>query len=53
MTGGGLTSFLEYHLQKNPNIQALPDRFSIIVANPADMGARGGIVVDQLDTPDQ
>jgi len=31
----------------------LPEIFSIVVANPADMGSRGGLVVDQLITPDQ
>lgn len=53
MTDGGLSPFLEYHLQENPVIQPLPDRFSVVVANPADMGSRGGIVIDQLDLPDQ
>ena len=31
----------------------LPERFSIVVADPADMASRGGIVVDQLRDPDQ
>ena len=31
----------------------LPQDFTIIVANPADMGARGGLLVDQLISPDQ
>ena len=31
----------------------LPLNFSIVVANPADMGSRGGILVDQLRTPNQ
>lgn len=53
MTDGGLSQFLKYYLQENPVVQALPDRFSVSVANPADMGSRGGIVIDQLDVPDQ
>lgn len=32
---------------------AIPLNFSIIVANPADMGPRAGLIVDQLVTPDQ
>lgn len=31
----------------------LPQKFTIIIANPADMGARGGLLVDQLLSPDQ
>lgn len=53
MTDGRLGSFLEYYLQEKPEIQTLPDTFSVVVASPADTGARGGIVVDQLEIPDQ
>ncbi|KAA6409819.1 MAG: hypothetical protein FRX48_06431 [Lasallia pustulata] len=31
----------------------LPQRFTMVVANPGDMGSRGGIIVDQLESPDQ
>lgn len=31
----------------------LPEDFTTIIANPADMGARGGLLVDQLTNPDQ
>lgn len=31
----------------------LPQDFTIMIANPADMGARGGLLVDQLNSPDQ
>ena len=31
----------------------LPQAFTIVIANPADMGARGGLIVDQLINPDQ
>lgn len=30
-----------------------PQSFSIVIANPADMGSRGGLIVDQLCDPDQ
>lgn len=31
----------------------LPQHFTIMIANPADMGVRGGLLVDQLISPDQ
>ena len=31
----------------------LPQTFTMMVGNPAEMGARGGLLVDQLITPDQ
>lgn len=31
----------------------LPQNFTIVIANPANMGARGGLLVDQLNSPDQ
>ena len=31
----------------------LPQKFTVIVANPADMGPRGSVLVDQLISPDQ
>ena len=31
----------------------LPQKFTTVIANPADMGARGGLLVDQLISPDQ
>lgn len=34
-------------------LPTLPQSFTIVVANPADMGFRGGLVVDQLDAPNQ
>lgn len=53
MTDGGLSPFLKHYLQEDPVIQPLPERFSVTVGNPADMGSRGGIIVNQLDIPDQ
>ena len=31
----------------------LPQSFSVVIVNPADMGSRGGLIVDQLCDPDQ
>lgn len=31
----------------------LPENFSVIIPNSGDMGSRGGILVDQLTSPDQ
>ena len=36
-----------------PGRPALPLNFSIAITNAADMGPRGGLVVDQLSVPDQ
>lgn len=30
-----------------------PQEFSLVIANPADMTSRGGLIVDQLISPDQ
>jgi len=53
MLDGGLSPFLRHNLEDSPTIAELPSKFSIITANPADMGSRGGIVIDQLSAPDQ
>lgn len=53
MTTGPLRDFYEYHLDKHRTPPALPMQFSIVVANPAEMGSRGGIVVDQLIAPEK
>lgn len=53
MVDGRLPPFLKHYLEEDPVISDLPDKFSVIVANPADTGARGGIVIDQLCIPDQ
>lgn len=44
-----------YHqvLTKGSMTPELPSRFNIVVANPANQGSRGGIVVDQLVSPGQ
>lgn len=53
MTTGPLREFYEYYLAKSRSLPALPMHFSIVVANPAEMGSRGGIVVDQLIAPEK
>lgn len=53
MTTWPLRDFYKYHLDKHRNLPALPMRFSIVVANPGEMGSRGGIVVDQLVAPEK
>ena len=37
----------------NSDLPQLPESFSIVITNPAGMGSRGGLVVDQLGDPDQ
>ncbi|MCJ1244305.1 hypothetical protein MMC30_001503, partial [Trapelia coarctata] len=42
------------NISKNDAVEtALPNTFSIVVPNSGDMGSRGGILVDQLISPDQ
>lgn len=53
MTDSRLPEFLRHHLNDKPVVPELPDKFSLVVANPADMGSRGGIIVDQLEEPDR
>lgn len=53
MTTRPLRDFYLYHLAKHRILPALPLQFSIVVANPAEMGSRGGIVVDQLIAPEK
>lgn len=48
-----LREFYAAILNPQAGLPALPQCFSIVVANPADMGSRGGLVVDQLAIPDQ
>lgn len=53
MTDGDLPAFLNFYVNKHPEIPLLPREFSIVVANPADMGSRGGVFVEQLEVYDQ
>lgn len=53
MTEGLLPEFLSLALNEHSEIPALPKKFSIVVANPANMASRGGIIVDQLEEPDR
>ena len=50
---GEVPIFLEKYIDQSPEIPQLPEAFSIVVANPADMGTRGGIIIDQLHQYDQ
>ena len=52
MTTPALRSFYDI-LGREADWGKLPQNFITIIANPADMGVRGGLLVDQLITPDQ
>ncbi|KAF2084762.1 hypothetical protein K490DRAFT_75704 [Saccharata proteae CBS 121410] len=53
MTTDSLKDFYRRHVpQGNATAKSL-QRFTIVVANPGDMGSKGGITVTQLETPDQ
>lgn len=53
MTDGSLPAFVNHYINEQPKIPPLPSKFSIVVANPADMGPRGGVIVEQLEVYDQ
>ena len=53
MTDDTLLAFVNHYINKQPKIPQLPSKFSIVVANPADMGSRGGLIVEQLEVYDQ
>ena len=48
-----LREFYRNILGGDSDLPQLPESFSIVIANPADMGSRGGLIVDQLCDPDQ
>ena len=48
-----LREFYEQTLRDGKMNNSVPHNFSIVVANPASMGSRGGIVIDQLISPNQ
>lgn len=48
-----LRDFYADILDLKAEMPALPQTFSIAIANPADMGPRGGLKVDQLNIPGQ
>lgn len=48
MTTLQLRDFYAHILDLEALRPALPQSFSVVVSNPADMGSRGGLVVDQL-----
>ena len=53
MTTTSLREFYDQILSCENTTPSLPQVFTIVVANPASMTSRGGIVVDQLITPNQ
>ncbi|KAI9759384.1 MAG: hypothetical protein M4579_002373 [Chaenotheca gracillima] len=53
MTTNRLSAFYEKHLDGAFTISQVPEQFAIMIANPGSMGSKGGIVVDQLMSPDQ
>jgi len=48
-----LRKFYAAILNPPAELPELPQCFSIVIANPADMGSRGSLVVDQLSIPHQ
>ena len=52
MTTAPLLKFYDI-LGREADGPRLPQEFTIVIANPAEMGARGGLIVDQLINPDQ
>lgn len=52
MTTSGLSRFYEQTLSKEQK-PSLPLNFTIVVSNPASMSSRGGIIFDQLISPNQ
>lgn len=53
MTTTSLREFYDQILSRDNTTPSLPQVFTILVANPASMNSRGGIVVDQLINPNQ
>ncbi len=53
MTTDPLLEFYDLLLDREENWARLPLEFTIIIVNPAEMIARGGLLVDQLISPDQ
>ena len=52
MTTPNLEQFLD-NVLKDADYPQLPLHFNIVIANPADMGPRGGLSVDRLINPDE
>ena len=51
MTTDPLKEFYHDVLSRATRWPAVPTNFGIVVSNPAEMGSRGGLAVDQLKTP--
>ncbi|KAI9815677.1 MAG: hypothetical protein M1827_002073 [Pycnora praestabilis] len=52
MTTIQLRNFYKRYLNDAPRLPKLPGNFSIVVADPGSMSSKGGIVIDQLESPD-
>ena len=48
-----LCKFYDKILENGGELPQMPQKFEVVVSNPADMASRGGLVVDQLGTLDQ
>ncbi len=53
MTTTALREFYNQTLSREQLRPSLPQKFTIMVSNPASMNSRGGIIVDQLISPNQ
>lgn len=53
MTTPSLAKFFHTHLASNTPASRSLDKFRIVVANPGDMGPKGGVLVMELDMPAQ
>ena len=53
MTTAYLHGYYEEVLAQDSTSPELPHYFEVVTANPADLGSRGGFIIDQLVTPGQ
>ncbi|EEH16891.1 hypothetical protein PABG_06978 [Paracoccidioides brasiliensis Pb03] len=53
LTTPPLIDFYSHHASRRSYDDLLPKEFSFVVPSSGDMGSRGGIVVDQLSSPDR
>ncbi|KAL8808987.1 MAG: hypothetical protein Q9200_003830 [Gallowayella weberi] len=51
MTTQNLLGFYDKILENPPTERSLLRSFSIVTANPGTMGSKGGIIIDQLESP--
>lgn len=53
MTTRPLGEFYDRILERTTEKPHIPHHFAVVVANPASTGSRGGVVIDQLMSPNQ